>query len=203
MDAFTTLTSLAVPLRMANVDTDQLIPARFLKQPRSWGYDTALFHDLRRDEAGVLRDDFVLNAPHWQDARILVADRNFGCGSSREGAVYALFDAGFRCVIAPSFGDIFYSNSTKNGLLPVKLDRDEVSRIWRTAETDPNGLLTVDLERQHVRLGDGLTFGFEIDPFRKHCLLNGLDDIALTLEHEAAIAAHEVTLADAKPWLAK
>ena len=201
MEAFTTLTSLAVPLRMANVDTDQLIPARFLKQPRSWGYDAALFHDLRRDESGPCARTSCSTPPLTGEDPCRGSE--LWLRQLHEGAVYALFDAGFRCVIAPSFGDIFYSNATKNGLLPVILDRDEVARIWRTAETDPNGMLTVDLERQHVRLGDGLTFGFEIDPFRKHCLLNGLDDIALTLEHEAAIAEHEARLAKAKPWLAQ
>lgn len=191
MTPFDTLTAPAVPLRLANVDTDQLLPGRFLRKPRSDGYDNYLFHDVRRGPDGAPRPDFPLNDPSWAGAPILVADRNFGGGSSREGAVYALVDAGIRAVIAPSFGDIFYSNAIKNGLLPVRLPIAAVERLWAIAEADPAAPLTIDLAAQTVRPANGEPIGFEIDSFHKTCLLAGTDDIDLTLAHGDAIADFE------------
>ncbi|GHD56870.1 3-isopropylmalate dehydratase small subunit [Thalassobaculum fulvum] len=202
MTPFDTLTAPAVPLRLANVDTDQLLPGRFLRKPRSDGYDNYLFHDVRRDADGALRPDFPLNDPRWAGAPILVADRNFGGGSSREGAVYALVDAGIRAVIAPSFGDIFYSNAIKNGLLPIRLPVEAIERLWQIAEVDPSAPLTVDLAAQTVRPANGEPVGFEIDPFHKSCLLAGTDDIDLTLEHADAISAFERSDRAARPWRA-
>ncbi len=201
MRPFTTLTAPAVPLRLANVDTDQLLPGRFLRKPRSDGYDNYLFHDLRRDDDGSLRPDFVLNQPAYQAAPILVADRNFGGGSSREGAVYALADAGFRCIIAPSFGDIFRSNAAKNGVLPVVLPIEAIERIWAMAEADPAAPLSVDLEQQSVRIAnEAEPFRFEIDAFVKECLLAGRDDIDLTLVHADTLDAFEGDYGTRFPW---
>ncbi|NQW10359.1 MAG: 3-isopropylmalate dehydratase small subunit [Alphaproteobacteria bacterium] len=200
MIPFTTLSAPAVPLRLANVDTDQLLPARFLRKPRADGYHHYLFHDLRRDAEGRPREDFPLNDPRWADAPILVADRNFGGGSSREGAVYALVDHGIRVVIAPSFGDIFYSNATKNGLLPIRLPIEVIARIWATAEGDPTAPLSVDLAAQTIRLPNEAPIGFDIDPFQKECLLGGRDDIDLTLEHGARLEAFERGYGQAFPW---
>ena len=201
MTPFTTLTAPVAPLRLANVDTDQLLPGRFLRKPRSDGYDNYLFHDLRRDDAGALRPDFVLNQTAYQGAPILVADRNFGGGSSREGAVYALADAGFRCIIAPSFGDIFRSNAAKNGVLPVVLPIEAIERIWAMAEADPSAPLSVDLEKQSVRIANEVEpVGFEIDAFVKECLLAGRDDIDLTLVHAAALNAFESDYGARFPW---
>lgn len=201
MTPFTALSAGVVPLRLANVDTDQLLPGRFLRKPRSDGYDAYLFHDLRRTPEGAMRDDFPLNQPAYAKAEILVADRNFGGGSSREGAVYALADSGFRCVIAPSFGDIFRSNAAKNGVLPIVLPIEVVERIWTMAEGDPAAPLTVDLASQTVRLAnDPDPIGFEIDPFVKECLLAGRDDIDLTLGHGEALATFETDYAARFPW---
>lgn len=203
MEPFGKLAATVVPLRLANVDTDQLQPGRFLRKPRSDGYDNYLFHDLRRNEDGSMREDFPLNQPQYQGSEILVADRNFGGGSSREGAVYALADAGFRCIIAASFGDIFRSNCAKNGLLPVELPIEAIERIWEMAEADPSAPLTVDLANQTVRLAnDPETFGFEIDPFVKECLMEGKDDIDLTLAHDETLATFETDYAAAFPWRA-
>lgn len=202
MTPFTTLSAPAIPLRLANVDTDQLLPGRFLRKPRSDGYDNYLFHDIRRGPDGSLRPDFAPNDPRWAGAPILVADRNFGGGSSREGAVYALVDAGIRVVIAPSFGDIFYSNAIKNGLLPVRLPVAEIERIWAIAEAEPAAPLTVDLAAQTVRPANGEPMGFEIDSFHKCCLLEGTDDIDLTLAHAAAIESFERADRAARPWRA-
>lgn len=197
MEPFTTLEAVAAPLEMANVDTDRIIPARFLRQPRSAGYHHWLFHDLR--EGG----GFVLDHPAYRDARILVAAENFGCGSSREGAVWALAGAGFRAWIAPSFGDIFFENSFKNGALPIVLPAATVARIRALLAQKPGARLTIDLAAQAVVLPDGSTERFEVDPFRKECLLNGWDEIDLTLQHEAAIAAYEARQRAETPWLAK
>ena len=200
MTPLTTLTAPAIPLRLANVDTDQLLPGRFLRKPRSDGYDNYLFYDIRRGRYGTLRADFPLNDPCYADAPILVADRNFGGGSSREGAVYALVDRGIRAVIAPSFGDIFYSNATKNGLLPILLPIDIVERIWAIAEADPSAPLSIDLAAQRVRPANGEAVGFEIDAFLKSCLLDGTDDIDLTLAHADSLDAHERADRAARPW---
>lgn len=197
MEPFTTLEAVAVPLDMANVDTDRIIPARFLRQPRSAGYHNWLFHDLREQGA------FVLDRAEFKGARILVAGENFGCGSSREGAVWALAGAGFRAWIAPSFGDIFFENSFKNGVLPIVLPEDRVARIRAMLSVKPGSRVGIDLAAQTVTLPDGTAEHFEVDPFRKECLLNGWDEIDLTLQHEAAIAAYEARQRSETPWLAR
>lgn len=195
MQPFTTLRAIAVPLAVANVDTDQILPARFLKKPRSAGYGNFLFHDERRRS-----DAYPLDEAAYAGAGILVADRNFGCGSSREGAVYALVDGGLRCVIAPSFGDIFASNAAKNGLLTVTLAEDVVAGLRARLSASPGAEVTVDLPAQTVTDPDGAAIPFEIDPFKKRCLVEGLDDVALTLEHAGAIAAYEARVAAEEPW---
>jgi 3-isopropylmalate/(R)-2-methylmalate dehydratase small subunit len=189
MTPFTTLAGRAAVLDRANVDTDQIIPARFLRKPRSAGYQNFLFVDVRRAEPGF---------PVRAGDAIIVAGQNFGCGSSREGAVYALVDAGIRCVIAPSFGDIFAGNSAQNGLLTVRLPADRVALL--VEKLGEGGEMFVDLPAQSLRLPDGTVEKFEIDPFRKQCLVEGLDDIGLTLRHDAALAAFEVADRAARPW---
>ncbi|MBW8270784.1 3-isopropylmalate dehydratase small subunit [Caldovatus aquaticus] len=201
MEPFTTLTAVAAPLDVPNVDTDQIAPARFLRRPRREGYADVLFHDLRYAAPGVERPEFVLNRPPYRDARILVADRNFGGGSSREQAVWALVDGGIRCVIAISFGDIFWENSVKGGLLLVRLDEPEVAALRRQLHARPGARITVDLERQSITAPDGRALAFEIEPARKRRLLLGLDEIGLTLRHEDAIAAFERGYRTRRPWL--
>jgi len=191
MDKFTTLTAVAAPLNVANVDTDKIIPARFLKTIKRTGLGKSLFADMRYNADGSEKPDFVLNQAKYRHAQILVAGDNFGCGSSREHAPWALLDFGIRCVIAPSFADIFFNNCFKNGILPIPLPEAEVAKLMDDAGLGTNARLTVDLERQVVVRPNGEEIGFEVDPFRKHCLLNGLDDIGLTLQHTAAIAAYE------------
>jgi 3-isopropylmalate/(R)-2-methylmalate dehydratase small subunit len=191
MEAFRHLDAVAVPLPQPNIDTDRIIPARFLSRPREVDHAQFLFHDARRLPDGGQDPDFPLNRPEWQPARIIVAGRNFACGSSRESAVWALFDAGFRCAIAPSFGDIFRNNGTKNGLLPVVLPAEAVEAIMVLLEAEPGARIAVDLPSQTVTAPDGTVHGFEIDPFAKHCLLEGLDDFGLTAGYEEEIAAFE------------
>ena len=202
MEAFKKLDSTAASLQVANIDTDQIIPARFLKTPRSTDHGEFLFHDMRRNPNGDLDPNFILNTPENKGTQILVADTNFGCGSSRESAVYALFDAGIRCVIAPSFGDIFYNNSIKNGLLPIELDRNEIEDIWQILKTANNTRIEVDLENQTIHLPNGKNFDFQIDPFRKQTLIEGLDDIDLTLKYRQLIEDHETNNAAEHPWIA-
>ena len=201
MEAFKKLEAMAVSIQIANIDTDQIIPARFLKTPRSVNHGELLFHDMRRNSDGGLDPNFILNDPNNKDTQILVADANFGCGSSRESAVYALFDGGIKCVIAPSFGDIFYNNSTKNGLLPIVLERSKIEKIWHTLKTANNTHIEVSLEDQTVHLPNGTTFEFEIDPFRKQSLLEGLDDIDLTLKYNELIKNHENAQSIERPWI--
>ena len=201
MEPFTRLTGVAVPLDLPNVDTDRIIPARFLRKPRAAGYGNFLFHDLRLRADGSVDPDFVLNRAAYRDARILVAAENFGCGSSREGAVWALAGHGFRAVAAPSFGDIFFENMFKNGLLPLVLAAEAVARLRRRLQAAPGASLTIDLPGQVVVDPDGAEQTFAIDPFRKHGLLHGLDEIALTLEHEALIRAFEARRVAEWPWL--
>jgi 3-isopropylmalate/(R)-2-methylmalate dehydratase small subunit len=191
MEAFTRLDAVAVPMARPNIDTDQIIPARFLSRPREVDHGEFLFHDARRLPDGEQNPAFPLNRPEWQPARIVVGGRNFACGSSRESAVWALFDAGFRCAIAPSFGDIFRNNGMKNGLLPVVLPAEAVEAIIAQLEAEPGARLGVDLPAQTVTAPDGSQHHFEIDPFAKHCLLNGLDDFGLTAAYEDDIAAFE------------
>ena len=201
MEKFKTLTAVAAPLEIANCDTDRIIPARFLKARRSDGYGRNLFRDVRYDSDGRPKPDFPLNDPAYKEAKILVADINFACGSSREAAVYALHDAGFRAVIAPSFGDIFFNNCFKNGVLPIVLPAEQVAAI-RTALTDqPGSTLTVNLEDQTVTRGNDV-WSFEVDPQRKECLLEGLDDITLTLQHEDAMSKFEQNYRADRPWMA-
>lgn len=196
MKPFTTLTAIAVPLDRVNVDTDQIVPARFLRQPRSAGYENFLFRDLRESDAA-----FPLDQPAYRGARILVAADNFGCGSSREAAVWALAGSGLRAWIAPSFGDIFFENSFKNGVLAVTLPRERVAALQAQLTACPGATLTIDLAAQTVLGPDGQVDSFPIDPFRKACLLEGVDEIALTLQHEAAIAAYEERQRREAPWL--
>ncbi|MEJ0068544.1 MAG: 3-isopropylmalate dehydratase small subunit [Pseudomonadota bacterium] len=201
MEPFKTLTVVAAPLDMANVNTDQIIPARFLRKPRSAGYGNFLFNDIRQRADGTANPDFVLNQPAYRPARILVAGPNFGCGSSREGAVYALHDSGFRAVIAPSFGDIFFNNCAKNGVVAAKLPEAAVADLIRQLVAAPGATMTVDLAQDSVIAPDGTRHGFALEPSRKHCLIEGLDDIQLTLQHDAAIAALEQQRYARLPWL--
>jgi 3-isopropylmalate/(R)-2-methylmalate dehydratase small subunit len=196
MEPFTTLTARAVPLDIVNVDTDRIVPARFLRNPRSAGYENFLFHDLRESDPG-----FALNRPEHRGARILVAAENFGCGSSREGAVWALTGWGLRAWIAPSFGDIFFENSFKNGALAIVLPIERVAAIRAMVGASPEAEITIDLPSQTVRLPDGSVDRFEVDPFRKECLLAGIDEIDLTLRHEKQIAAYEERQRLETPWL--
>jgi 3-isopropylmalate/(R)-2-methylmalate dehydratase small subunit len=195
MQRFTTLHGIAVPLDRANVDTDQILPARFLKKPRSAGYGAFLFHDERRRSA-----DFPLDRPAFRGAAILVAARNFGCGSSREGAVYGLVDGGIRCVIAPSFGDIFAANAAKNGLLTITLPEAEVGQLRDRLRAAPGTKLLVDLPAETITDPGGQTIHFEINAFHKRCLIEGLDDIDLTLESIDAITAFDERVAHEEPW---
>lgn len=201
MDPFTTLTGVATPFDRPNVDTDQIAPARFLRRPRKEGYADVLFHDLRFSAPGEERPDFVLNRPGFRDTRILVADRNFGGGSSREQAVWALVDYGIRCVIAVSFGDIFWENSVKGGLLLIRAE-EATAAAWRSRlHAAPGTAMTIDLERQTITAPDGTTAAFEVEPARKRRLLLGLDDVGLTLHHDAAIRAAEEAYRARRPWL--
>jgi 3-isopropylmalate/(R)-2-methylmalate dehydratase small subunit len=201
MEAFQRLDAVAAPMPVPNVDTDQVIPARFLRKPRKDGYGQYLFHDLRFDDGGREKPEFVLNRAAYRGARILVADKNFGCGSSREHAVYALWDYGFRAVIAPSFGDIFYENSFKNGFLPIVLPVEATAALCRALEEKPGVRMQVDLAPQEVIGADGTRHRFDIDAFRKECLLRGIDELDFTLSHRAEIEAFERQQAQTAPWI--
>ncbi len=200
MDRFTTLTAIAAPLPLANVDTDKIIPARFLKTIKRTGLGVHLFDTLRYDASGTERPEFVLNKKEYRNAQILIAFENFGCGSSREHAPWALLDFGIRCVIAPDFADIFHNNCFKNGILPIRLPRAVCEALMADAQLGANARLTVDLERQAVVRPNGEEIRFEIDPFRKHLLLNGLDDIGQTLRHAPAIDRYEARQRQEKSW---
>ena len=200
MDKFTTLTAVAAPLPMANVDTDKIIPARFLKTIKRTGLGVHLFDTLRYDAEGRERPDFVLNQEPYRRAEILIAHENFGCGSSREHAPWALLDFGIRCVIAPDFADIFHTNTFKNGILPIRLPREVCDQLMQDARMGGNARLTIDLEEQIVLRPNGEKIRFEIDPFRKHLLLNGLDDIGQTLQHAPAIDSYEARQRQEKSW---
>jgi len=201
MEPFKTLNAVAAPLPISNVDTDQIIPARFLWRKRSDGWGHLLFNDLRFNDDGSPRPQFVLNKPEFRDARILVAGRNFGCGSSREHAVWSLYDYGIRAVIAPSFGDIFYNNSLQNGLLPVVLPAPAAEAFLAGLESAPGTNIEIDLEAQHILGPDGATHRFEIDPFRKSCLLAGADEVAFTLGLGEQIDAFEKAYEREVSWL--
>jgi len=202
MQAFTTLTATAAPLDLINIDTDMIIPKQFLKTIKRTGLGKNLFDEMRYDDDGSEIPDFVLNKPAYRNTQILIAGDNFGCGSSREHAPWSLLDFGIRCVIAPSFADIFFNNCFKNGILPIKLDKEIVSRLMQWAKSNEgHSNLTVDLQAQTVS-GEGIgSIPFEVEPFRKHCLLNGLDDIGLSLEKSAKIDAFENTQRTDAPWL--
>ena len=200
MDKFNKLTGVAAPLPLINVDTDMIIPARFLKTIKRTGLGANLFDTMRFDENGEEKPDFVLNKPAYRSTEILVTGKNFGCGSSREHAPWALLDFGIRCVIAPDFADIFYSNSSKNGMLLIKLPQEQVDVLMEAAESGANARLSIDLETQEVSTPDGEVIKFEFDAFKKHCLLNGLDDIGLTMQKEDKIAAFEEKQKVAQPW---
>ena len=202
MEKFTTLTGVAAPLDMINIDTDMVIPKQFLTTIERSGLGRGLFFEMRFDADGNENPDFVLNKPPYRDAKILVTGENFGCGSSREHAPWALLDFGITCVIAPSFADIFYNNCFKNGILPIKLPPEDVEKLLDDAERGANATLTIDLENQTIQGPDGGTLHFDIEEFRKHCLLNGLDDIALTMEHADKIDSFEEGHKTAQPWLA-
>ena len=200
MQAFTTLTAVAAPLPMINVDTDMIIPKDYLKTIKRTGLGRGLFAEISRDNDGNPDPNFPLNKPQYQNAEILVAGDNFGCGSSREHAPWALLDRGIRCVISTSFADIFYNNCFKNGILPIRVTPEQLALLMDDAERGANARLTVDLENQTISGPDGGEISFEIDPFRKHCLLNGLDEIGLTLERADVISSYEDKLAERRPW---
>ena len=200
MDKFTKLTGIAAPMPLVNIDTDMIIPKQFLKTIKRSGLGVNLFDEMRYTQDGQEIPDFVLNQPAYRQAEIIVAGDNFGCGSSREHAPWALLDFGIRCVISTSFADIFFNNCFKNGILPIVLPQDVVDVLMEDAKKGANARQTVDLEAQTVTTSDGKVFSFEVDPFRKHCLLNGLDDIGLTLEKATSIDAYEAKAAAAFPW---
>jgi 3-isopropylmalate/(R)-2-methylmalate dehydratase small subunit len=199
MQPFTVLTGVAAPLKIVNVDTDMIIPKQYLKTIKRTGLGTGLFAEMRYKEDGSENPDFVLNKPAYRKAQIVVAGDNFGCGSSREHAPWALLDFGIRCVISTSFADIFYNNCFKNGILPIKVSPEDIEKLFDDAERGANATLTIDLENEEIRGPDGGVVRFDIDPFRKHCLLNGLDDIGLTMEKAPAIDAYEKKIAE-RPW---
>ena len=201
MDKFTTLSGVAAPMPLVNIDTDMIIPKQYLKTIKRTGLGVALFDEMRYAPDGTENPEFVLNRPQYRKAQILVAGDNFGCGSSREHAPWALLDFGIRCVISTSFADIFFSNCFKNGILPIVLPEAERDACMRDAEKGGNARIAVDLAAQTITLSDGEVIGFSVDPFKKHCLLNGLDDIGLTLEKAAAITAFESQAAQARPWV--
>jgi 3-isopropylmalate/(R)-2-methylmalate dehydratase small subunit len=201
MDKFTSLEGVAAPLKMINVDTDMIIPKQYLKTIKRTGLGTGLFSELRYKDDGSENPDFVLNKPAYRKAKILVVDDNFGCGSSREHAPWALLDFGIRCVISTSFGDIFYNNCFKNGILPVRVTPEQLEKLFDDAERGSNATLSIDLPAQEIRGPDGGVIKFEVDAFRKHCMLNGLDDIGLTLQKKTAIDSFETKTQAARPWL--
>jgi 3-isopropylmalate/(R)-2-methylmalate dehydratase small subunit len=200
MEKFTTLTGVAAPMPLVNIDTDMIIPKQFLKTIQRSGLGKNLFDEMRYTQDGKEIPDFVLNQPAYRHAQILVAGDNFGCGSSREHAPWALLDFGIRCVISTSFADIFFNNCFKNGILPVVLPQEAVAHLMDDARKGANARITVDLDSQTVTASDGTTFRFEVDAFKKHCLMNGLDDIGLTLEKAAAIDSYEKKTATLRPW---
>jgi 3-isopropylmalate/(R)-2-methylmalate dehydratase small subunit len=201
MEKFTSLTGVAAPLPIRNVDTDMIIPKQYLKTIKRTGLGTGLFSEMRYKDDGSENSDFVLNKPAYRKAQILVAEDNFGCGSSREHAPWALLDFGIRCVISTSFADIFYNNCFKNGILPIVVSPEDLAKLMDDAERGANATLSVDLESQEIRGPDGGTIHFDVEPFRKHCLLNGLDDIGLSLQKADKIAAFEKREHATHPWL--
>ncbi len=200
MEKFTVLTGVAAPLKQINVDTDKIIPKQYLKTIKRTGLGSGLFAEMRYKDDGSENPDFVLNKPAYRQAKMLVAGDNFGCGSSREHAPWALLDFGIRCVISTSFADIFYNNCFQNGILPIKVTPEELDKLFDDADRGSNATLTIDLAKQEIRGPDGGVINFDIDPFRKHCLLNGLDDIGLTMEKKSKIDSFEKKNAEKRPW---
>lgn len=201
MDKFTTLSGIAAPMPLVNIDTDMIIPKQFLKTIKRSGLGVNLFDEMRYNDDGSEKADFVLNKPAYRKAEIIVAGDNFGCGSSREHAPWALLDFGIRCVISTSFADIFYNNCFKNGILPIALPKEAVDALMEDATRGENARITVDLESQIVTASDGTEYAFDVDAFKKHCLLNGLDDIGLTFEKRDSITAFEAKYQAAMPWV--
>ncbi|WP_340249004.1 3-isopropylmalate dehydratase small subunit [Sulfitobacter pontiacus] len=201
MNKFDKLSGIAAPMPMVNIDTDMIIPKQFLKTIKRSGLGVNLFDEMRYDRDGNEVPDFVLNKPQYRDAQILVTGDNFGCGSSREHAPWAIADFGITCVIAPSFADIFYNNCFKNGILPIALPQEQVDLLMKDAEKGSNARIEVDLEAQTITSSDGEVISFQVDAFKKHCLMNGLDDIGLTLEKAASIDSFESAAAQARPWV--
>jgi len=201
MQKFDKLTGVAAPLPMINVDTDMIIPKQFLKTIKRSGLGKNLFDELRYETDGREKPDFVLNRPAYRKAQILVAGDNFGCGSSREHAPWALLDFGIRCIISEDFADIFYNNCFKNGILPIRMPKEIIAKLMDDASRGSNAIIEIDLEKQEIKGPDGGTVHFDIDPFRKHCLLNGLDDIGLTMEKKSEIDDFETRQKDSQPWL--
>ncbi len=201
MDKFEVLTGVAAPLPMINVDTDMIIPKQFLKTIKRTGLGKSLFFEMRYDDAGKENPEFVLNKAAYRNAKILVSGANFGCGSSREHAPWSILDFGIRCVIAPSFADIFYNNCFKNGILPIKLPQEICDKLMKAAENGANATFTVDLQAQEIQMPDGEKVPFSTDAFRRHCLLNGLDDIGLTLEKKPKIDTYETARKTEQPWV--
>ncbi len=201
MDKFTVLEGVAAPLKVINVDTDMIIPKQYLKTIKRTGLGKGLFSEKRFNDDGSENPDFVLNKPAYRNAKILVAGDNFGCGSSREHAPWALLDFGIRCVISTSFGDIFYNNSFKNGILPIRVSHEDLEKLFDDAERGANATMTIDLENQEIRGPDGGAIKFDIDPHRKHCLLNGLDDIGLTMVKKDKIDTFESKVGAERPWM--
>ena len=201
MDKFTKLNARAAPLDLINVDTDIIIPKQFLKTVKRTGLGVSAFYNLRYDDQGNEKPGFILNKPEYKNAEILITGKNFGCGSSREHAPWAILDMGFRCIIAPSFADIFFNNSFKNGILPIELPKEQIDTLMQETKENPDATIEIDLEKQTITRGNKFSFSFDIDPFRKKCLLNGLDDIGLTMEKETNIAHFEKETKQKRPWL--
>jgi 3-isopropylmalate/(R)-2-methylmalate dehydratase small subunit len=201
MEKFTKVTGIAAPMPLVNIDTDMIIPKVFLKTIKRSGLGVNLFDEMRYDRQGNEIPDFVLNKPQYRNAQILIAGDNFGCGSSREHAPWALADFGIKAIVSTSFADIFFNNSFKNGMLPIVLPQEQVDLLMKDAEKGANARMTVDLEAQEITTSDGTVIKFDVDPFKKHCLLNGLDDIGLTLEKVAAIDTFEAQAAQSRPWV--
>ncbi len=201
MEKFETLTGVAAPLPIVNIDTDMIIPKQFLKTIKRTGLGTALFHEMRTNDDGSENDSFVLNKAAYRNAKILIAGDNFGCGSSREHAPWALLDFGIRCVISTSFADIFYNNCFKNGILPIQVSEDELETLMHAAERGANFTLTIDLESQEIKGLESGDIAFKIDSFRKHCLINGLDDIGLTMAKAGEIDIFESKMGNDRPWV--
>ena len=201
MEKFEKLHGIAAPMPLVNIDTDMIIPKRFLKSIKRTGFGVSLFDEMRYNRDGSEIADFVLNKPQYRNAEILVAGDNFGCGSSREHAPWAIADFGIKCIVSTSFADIFFNNSFKNGILPIVLPQDQVDVLMADAEKGENARMTVDLEAQEITTSDGQVIPFEVDAFKKHCLLNGLDDIGLTMEKKASIDTFEAQAAQARPWV--